>query len=129
MVLVVDDDMICRRAACKALSRINVATISVDDPQVALRLLAENRFSLILLDVEMPGTSDFDICEKLRTLPANQTTPVVFVISLSGFEHREQSFASGGSDLIAKPFLPMELAVKALRLLRQIPAGAAAVRT
>ncbi len=128
VVLVVDDDMICRRAACLALTRINVATISVDDPQVALRLLAENRFRLILLDVEMPGMSGFDLCEKLRTLPANQTTPVVFVTSLSGFENREQSFASGGSDLIAKPFLPMELAVKALSLLRQVPADAVTAR-
>ena len=119
VVLVVDDDAICRRAACLALARINVATISVGDPQVALRLLAENRFSLILLDVDMPGMSGFDLSEKLRTLSTNQTTPVVFVTSLSGFENREQSFASGGSDLIAKPFLPMELAVKALSLLRQ----------
>ena len=119
VVLVVDDDILCRRAACLALARINVATISVDDPQVALRLLAENRFSLILLDVEMPGLNGFDLCRELRTLPANQTTPVVFVTSLDGFQSRETALASGGNDLIAKPFLPMELAVKALSLLRE----------
>jgi CheY-like chemotaxis protein/HPt (histidine-containing phosphotransfer) domain-containing protein len=119
VVLVVDDDAICRRAGRLALARLNVATIGVDDPRLALRLLAENPFSLIFLDVEMPGMNGFDLCKQLRMLPANQATPVVFVTSLAGFESRERASASGGNDLIAKPFLPMELAVKALSLLRR----------
>lgn len=119
MVLVVDDDAICRKAVCLALGRLNVSTLSVDDPLVALRLLAENRFSLIVLDVEMPRMNGFKLCKELRTLPANRQTPLVFVTTLSGFESREQAIESGGNDLLAKPFLPMELAVKALSLFRQ----------
>jgi CheY-like chemotaxis protein len=118
MVLVVDDDSLCRRAVSLALNRLHAATLSVDDPLVALRLLGENRFSLIFLDVEMPGMNGFDLCQAVRSEGANQKTPVVFVTSLSDFESRERSAASGGNDLIAKPFLPMELAVKALSLLR-----------
>ncbi len=120
-VLVVDDDAICRRAVRLALARLNAATISVDDPLAALRLLKENPFSLIFLDVEMPGMNGFELCRELRTLPANQGTPVVFVTTLAGFESRESALASGGNDLIAKPFLPMELAVKAFSLLRRGP--------
>lgn len=120
-VLVVDDDAFCRRAVRQALARLNAATLSVDDPQVALRLLKENPFNLIFLDVEMPGMNGFELCRELRAMPANQATPVVFVTTLAGFEHRESAFASGGNDLIAKPFLPMELAVKAFSLLRRKP--------
>jgi hypothetical protein len=40
--------------------------------------------------------------------------PIVFVTSLSGFESRARSTISSGNDLIAKPFLFTELAVKAL---------------
>lgn len=120
-VLVVDDDAFCRRAVRQALSRLNAATLSVDDPQIALRLLRENSFSLIFLDVEMPGMNGFELCRGLRALPANQATPVVFVTTLAGLPSRESALASGGNDLIAKPFLPMELAVKAFSLLRRRP--------
>ncbi len=114
IVLVVDDEILSRRAVCTALARTHLTCISVDDPQLALKLLKENTFSLIFLDVEMPGLDGFELCTQLRTLPANKTTPVVFVTSLSDFQSRTLSALSGGNDLIAKPFLLMELAVKAL---------------
>jgi len=56
----------------------------------------------------------FELCTKLRALPAYKKTPVVFVTSLTDFESRANSTISGGNDFIAKPFLFMELAVKAL---------------
>jgi phosphoserine phosphatase RsbU/P len=64
--------------------------------------------------VDMPGMNGFELCTKLRALHRNKTTPVVFVTSLTDFESRANSTMSGGNDLIAKPFLFMELAVKAL---------------
>jgi PleD family two-component response regulator len=81
---------------------------------VAYDLLAENRFDLIFLDVGMPGMSGFELCTRLRQLPAHKKTPVVFVTSLNDFESRASSTMSGGNDFIAKPFLFIELAVKAL---------------
>jgi DNA-binding response OmpR family regulator len=53
----------------------------------------------------------------LRALPAHSKTPVVFVTGLTDFESRARSTLSGGNDLIAKPFLFMELAVKALNFI------------
>jgi DNA-binding response OmpR family regulator len=47
-------------------------------------------------------------------LSGHKRTPVVFVTSLNDFENRANSTMSGGNDFIAKPFLFMELAVKAL---------------
>lgn len=117
VVLVVDDDAVCRRSVCLAIARLNLPTISVDDPKVALRLLSENRFSLVLVDVEMPGMSGFEFCRALRADPLHASTPVAFVTSLADEAARAQAREAGGNDLIAKPFLGMELAVKALTLL------------
>jgi len=47
-------------------------------------------------------------------LPAHKKTPVIFVTSLNDFENRANSTMSGGNDFIGKPFLFIELAVKAL---------------
>jgi DNA-binding response OmpR family regulator len=50
-------------------------------------------------------------------MATNRSTPVVFVTAHSDFERRARSVLSGGNDFIAKPFLPIELAVKTLILL------------
>jgi DNA-binding response OmpR family regulator len=113
-ILVVDDEAISRRAVTYALEKAKLPSTSVENPEVALNLLAENAYDLVFLDVDMPGMNGFELCTKLRGFQRNKTTPVVFVTSLNDFESRANSSMSGGNDLIAKPFLFMELAVKAL---------------
>jgi CheY-like chemotaxis protein len=117
LILVVDDEPISRRTISLALGKANLRCVSMEDSLVALSVLKENPFDLIFLDAEMPGMSGFELCAEVRKLPTNKTTPVIFVTSLTKFEVRAQSSLSGGSDLIAKPFLMMELAVKALTYL------------
>ncbi len=124
-ILVVDDEAISRRAVTYALEKAKLSSISIENPETALQKLGETAFDLIFLDVDMPGMNGFELCTKLRTLQRNKTTPVVFVTSLTDFESRANSTMSGGNDLIAKPFLFMELAVKALvYIMRGRPATA-----
>lgn len=113
-VLVVDDEAISRRAVVYALEKTRLKSLSIDDPQTAYNLLTQNRFDLIFLDVDMPGMNGFELCAKLRELPMHKKTPVIFVTGLNDFENKAQSMMSGGNDLIGKPFLFIELAVKAL---------------
>jgi CheY-like chemotaxis protein len=113
-ILVVDDEAISRRAVTHSLEKARLKSVNVEDPKVAYEMLMENKFDLIFLDVDMPGMNGFELCTKLRTLPAHKKTPVVFVTSLTDFESRANSTVAGGSDFIAKPFLFIELAVKAL---------------
>jgi CheY-like chemotaxis protein len=113
-ILVVDDEIISREAICSAIERTDLRAVSVDDPIVAQGILEKTHFDLIFLDVEMPGQSGLELCSHIRKMATNRTTPVVFVTAHSDFESRAQSVLSGGNDFIAKPFLPVELAVKTL---------------
>ena len=113
-VLVVDDEAISRRAVTYALEKAKLKSVAVDDPQVAFQCLSEKSFDLVFLDVDMPGMTGFELCSKLRGLPQHKKTPVVFVTGLNDLESRANSMVSGGNDFIAKPFLFIELAVKAL---------------
>jgi len=113
-ILVVDDEAISRRAVTYALEKAKLKSVNVEDPVEAYNLLSQKPFDLIFLDVDMPGMNGFELCAKLRTLPTHKKTPVVFVTSLNDFESRASSTMSGGNDFIAKPFLFIELAVKAL---------------
>ena len=112
--LVVDDEAISRRAVVYALDKAKLKSVNVDSPAVAYDLLTQTAFDLVILDVDMPGMNGFELCSRLRQLPAHKKTPVVFVTALTDFESRTSSTMSGGSDFIAKPFLFIELAVKAL---------------
>ena len=113
-IMVVDDEILSRRAITYALEKANLKTVSLEDPQAALKLASENSFDLIFLDVQMPGMDGFELCTKIRALSEHKTTPIIFVTSLTDFKSRARSSLSGGTDLIAKPFMFIELSVKAL---------------
>lgn len=112
--LVVDDEAISREAVCSALAKAGIEPVGLEDPFAAQQLLENERFDLVFLDVEMPGQSGLDLCVKIREMETNRTTPIVFVTSHSDFGSRAQSTLSGGNDFISKPFLLVELALKAL---------------
>jgi len=113
-ILVVDDEAISRRAVVYALEKAKLKSTNVEDPQQALQLLADNSYDLVFLDVDMPGMTGYELCAKLRAMPHLKKTPVVFVTSLNDFDNRTNSTMAGGNDFIGKPFLFIELTVKAL---------------
>ncbi|HEU5125747.1 MAG TPA: response regulator [Verrucomicrobiae bacterium] len=113
-ILVVDDEIISRRAVTHALDKAKLKSVNIENPLKAFDLLLETRFDLIFLDVDMPHMNGYELCSKIRMLDTYKKTPIVFVTSLNDFEARANSTMSGGNDFIAKPFLFIELAVKAL---------------
>ena len=113
-ILVVDDDPISLRAVTFALEKAKLKSLGFQDPLAALGLLENRKFDLIFLDVDMPDMNGFELCSNLRTGQINKRTPVVFVTNLNDFENRANSTMSGGNDFIGKPFMFIELAVKAL---------------
>jgi CheY-like chemotaxis protein len=115
--LAVDDQQIALRSVMHALEKANLKSQALSDPQAALSLSKDWQFDLIVLDIEMPGMTGVELCTKLRALPNYKKTPILFVTSASDFEHRTEACRSGGNDLIAKPFLANELALKALVLI------------
>ena len=111
-VLAVDDDTVCNHVIVNTLKRANLDITSVEDPFEGLKLLQANRYDLVLLDIDMPKLTGFEVCEKLRALPQYKTTPVIFVTAHSNFGNRTQGVLSGGNYFITKPVDPLELALK-----------------
>ncbi len=116
-VVAVDDDLVALRLVSHALAQVKLRTESISNPLTAQKRLAEKTFNLILLDIEMPELDGMKLCRHLRNCPANANTPVIFVTAVDDFDRRETALAHGADDLIAKPFLSAELAVKALTYL------------
>jgi CheY-like chemotaxis protein len=113
-ILVVDDEAISRRAIVFALERAKLKCTNLEDPMQAMQLLTDNDYDLVFLDVDMPGMSGYELCTNLRSMPQHKKTPVVFVTSINDLSTRTNVIISGGNDFIGKPFLFIELTVKAL---------------
>ena len=113
-ILIVDDEMLSRRAIVYALEKAFLKGTPVDDAEAALAKAQATKFDLIFLDVHLPHMDGFQLCDKLRETGANTRTPIIFVTGTADFQARAQSTLRGASDLIAKPFMFIELTVKAL---------------
>jgi DNA-binding response OmpR family regulator len=120
-VLVVDDDAVCNFGTVVSLKRAKFDAIGVQDPKAGLGMMQTTPFDLVLLDVNMPGLSGFELCEKLRQLPEHQNTPVIFVTAGGEFQDRARGILAGGNDLITKPVSRLELILKATMLLHDPP--------
>ena len=116
-VLVVDDEPLSNRALVHALSRANVKPTSTASSAATLELFTKNNYDLLLLDYLMPGMDGLELYTKLRALPQYQKTPVIFVTSATEFKEQHAELIARGDDIILKPILPIELAVKSLTLL------------
>jgi CheY-like chemotaxis protein len=113
-ILVVDDDEFVRQAVSQALARVNLKAICVDNPVNALKRRTGERFDLIILDIEMPEASGFELCTRFRAMPGCRDTPIIFLSVHRDHKNRIESALRGGSDYVTKPFLYTELATKAL---------------
>lgn len=116
-VLVVDDEPLSNRALVAALNRAKVKATSTADSADALHMFENHRYDLLLLDYMMPGMDGLELYRKLRALPRYYKTPVIFVTSATDFKAQHAEIIARGDDIIAKPILPIELAVKSLTLI------------
>ncbi len=62
-------------------------TLGIVESRVALKVLSENRFDILFLAIEIPEINGLELCHKLRELPLHAETPVVFMTTVSQFEH------------------------------------------
>jgi CheY-like chemotaxis protein len=110
--LVLDDEGVSRTTMGLALGKVGLQGAPMADPRQALEMLKTTRVHLILSDVMMNGMSGFQFATAVRGLPGYARTPIIFVTALADFESQFKASAHGADDLIAKPFLLMELGTR-----------------
>ena len=114
--VVVDDEPIALEFSCRALGKADIATMRFQDPIAALAHMAGSQADLVVSDVLMAGLNGIQFATELRALPEHRATPIIFVTSLTDFASRLANIQDPRMDVIAKPILLGELAVKALAM-------------
>lgn len=115
-LLVVDDEPLARRALTGALQMSFSKPLTAESAEEALKLAEEHEFDVIFMDICLPGMDGFAACSKIHETFRNRITPVLFVTSLSDEEFRARAAMCGGSDFVVKPFIFMEINLKALTI-------------
>ena len=80
--------------------------------EMAVKLVFEHEFDLILLDIMMPDMNGFDVCGKLKNDEKTKNIPVVFLSGKDSTQDVEQAYECGGIDYVVKPFITVELITK-----------------
>lgn len=112
-VLVIDDDSNFIRRAENLLSSEGIKVTSFQDTNRLFELLPDIKPNLLLLDIDMPGISGFDVCRKLRESEQWHSLPVMFVSARTNWETRVAAYDCGGDDYLSKPVINVELLQKA----------------
>ena len=104
-VLIVDDSL-AQSAQLKSILEDEYDITVAHSAEDGLRWARDERFSLILLDVVMPGMDGFTLLKKLQEEIVTQSIPVILITSLSDVEHEQYGLVLGAVDYISKPFNP-----------------------
>ncbi|WP_201353758.1 response regulator transcription factor [Hydrogenimonas urashimensis] len=87
------------------------------DGEEAEEKLYEQRYDLLLLDVNVPGINGFELLKASRERGVD--TPAIFITSLNAIENLEEGYESGADDYIRKPFALKELLLRIGTLLKR----------
>lgn len=102
-LLIVDDQEVNIRLLEQLLSEGGYTRVaSTMDPQAVCALHRNNRYDLILLDLQMPGMDGFQVMEGLKTNDADGYLPVIVLTAQPG--HKLRALQAGAKDFISKPF-------------------------
>jgi DNA-binding response OmpR family regulator len=96
------------------------------DGTIGWKLFQQNKYDLVILDINLPGITGYDLCKKIRN--RNTNVPVIMLTALGSLNDKIEGYDSGADDYIIKPFEFKELLMKIRVLLKRtshqnIPVG------
>ena len=108
-VLALDDDAVVLKVIENVLARNGYRVFTVGDPLDFWEFLTEYTPDLILLDLEMPSVTGYEICQVLRNDAKYRHLPVVVLTGHSEIEEYQRALEAGADDVLSKPLQPTRL--------------------
>ena len=115
-ILIIDDDEDLSFIISDMLEDYGYDVTCAKDSDEAFALLADNIYHLILLDINLPDTTGFELCKELRQV---STVPVIFASARTSETDRITGFDIGGDDYLPKPYSMKELLSRVNALIRR----------
>jgi len=103
VILIVDDIPVNVEVLFELLEDSGFKVLVAENGESAVEIAEYTSPDLILLDILMPGINGFETCQRLKTNPATQDIPVIFMTALSEKVDRVKGLNLGAVDYITKP--------------------------
>ena len=116
-VLLVEDEASVASFIIRSLTEEGYEVTLAPDGNLGLTIALSHSFSLLLLDVMLPGITGIELCKQLRA--AGNTTPVLMLTALGTTENLVTGLDSGADDYLSKPFKLAELLARIRSLTRR----------
>ena len=108
-LLVADDNKVNRLLMARNLSLQGHQVETAENGRIAIEMLRQRGFDLLLLDIEMPDMNGFEVLEQLAADPKLRDVPVIVTSSLEGVAHVVRCIELGADDYLHKPVNPVLL--------------------
>lgn len=108
-LLFIDDDTDFLKSNRLYFERKNYEVFCLNKPNDAIPFLSSTAIDCIILDIDMPDMTGFEVCQKIRDISG---TPIIFLSGLADIKNRISSFQAGGDDFLAKPYDIIELELR-----------------
>lgn len=118
LIFVVDDDFTTVCAMEGILKCAGFQTASAASVAEALQRIPQQDPDLVLLDVNLPDGSGFDICRSLKAAPSTSAAPILFISAEEDVSTKVKGFEVGGVDYVTKPVTGAELLARVRTHLR-----------
>lgn len=102
-LLIVDDIAANRALLARRLGRHGFATVEAESGGLALELITQRHFDLVLLDVMMPGLNGVEVLKRIREKHAATQLPVIMVTARADGSDVAESIEAGANDYVTKP--------------------------
>jgi PAS domain S-box-containing protein len=109
-VLVVEDNPVNRMVALKFLERLGIETDAAEDGEIALGMITESHFDLVLMDCHMPTMDGYEATRRIRKMAGNTAAiPIIALTADAMADARERAVEAGMNDYLSKPVKLVEL--------------------
>jgi DNA-binding response OmpR family regulator len=123
-VMIVDDDQYWLRTLTHLLKPWGFKITTLAEPQQFWTVLQSVTPDILVLEVDMPDMSGFDLCQALRHDPRWQRLPILFLSKLTDQTTQNHAFTLGADDYLCKPVTGMDLANRIHNRLQRVRAWA-----
>lgn len=122
-LLLVEDNKVNQFLAKQLLTKMGFAVDIAGSGAAALEQLKKKTFDIILMDVQMPEMTGYELCEHIRKQlqpPVNQI-PIVALTAYASAQEKEKAMNMGMNDYVTKPYSPQELLAVILKHVKRKP--------
>jgi CheY-like chemotaxis protein len=112
--LLVDDSRSARFVVSKGLREEGIDVIEAEDGTKAFEIMCNkmNQIDIVITDIEMPGMTGGDLCQKIRRELGLIDIPIIFFTGIADRAKLLEVFQSGGTDYLIKPFIKEEMVAR-----------------